>query len=131
LSSADLTEMRATRQEIIGDNSTPIAIRRGDTTLAAQTVRLVFSGGGESESEGFERGVAGVRVFGDTTLDIQRGDRFTVADNLYTVTAVTPNMAGVCSRPSSLRQSATGSGRKTICAETHPGPTGRAMRAAA
>lgn len=86
--------MAADIERLIDENPTEITIRRGSSTLAAQTVRIERVGG-----KGLERRSAGaaevlqvVLVLGESDLDIQVGDRFNDDnDVLYEVTFVRPN----------------------------------------
>jgi hypothetical protein len=73
--------------ETVGDT---ITIRRGGTTLSAQTVRIGKpSSVVVTDSEGAEQAAQLVPVIGDTDLDIQKGDRFNDSDGkLYEVTGV-------------------------------------------
>jgi hypothetical protein len=93
LSSDDLAQMRADLLAVIGDREEEIAFRRGDESLAAQTVRIARSGGGgrEQESDGGQEARGSVIVVGDVDFDVQPGDRFTTGDVLYRVTFVRPN----------------------------------------
>lgn len=95
LSPSDLARMRADLDAIIGDHDQEIVIRRGkNTVLDPQTVRIERGGQGGSrhwQRDGSEERRTGVVVVGDTTLDIQKDDRFTVGGELYKVTAVSPN----------------------------------------
>lgn len=93
LRAADVARMAADLDEVLRDNSVRITIRRGEATLAAQTVRVartagmpVLAAGGHSAEHR-----ARVVVLGNTALDIAVADRFTVAGILYQVTAVRPN----------------------------------------
>lgn len=83
----DLAAIRA-------ENEQTIVVRRGDTVLDAQAVRLARitaqgqAHGGAETQESRGRAV----VLGATTLDIQPGDRFTdAAGVLYRVVLVRPN----------------------------------------
>jgi hypothetical protein len=92
LNADDLTQMRADLLEVRDDNDVSIAIRRGGTTLSAQTVRIARTGrGGKRDSAGGQEVRADVIVLGGTTLDIQVDDRFTVSGVLYRVIFVRPN----------------------------------------
>lgn len=77
-----------------GDNAQSITIRRGATTLTAQSVRLARTGGaGGERQDGQARASYGkvVVLFG-TTGDVQPGDRFNDgAGVLYEVVFVRPN----------------------------------------
>jgi hypothetical protein len=83
------TDLAAVR----GENEEDIVIRRGNTTLDAQGVRVarlsrgrIHTGDGSRESRG------GVVVMGGSDLDIRPDDRFTDANGvLYRVVIVRPN----------------------------------------
>ena len=92
LTSGDLTQIQADHLSIIGDNPSSIVIRRGDTTLDAQTVRIArVSTGRKSDSLGAQESRGGVIVAGDITFDVQTDDRFTHDGILYQVVFVQPN----------------------------------------
>lgn len=76
----------------IADDSTSITIKRGGSTLAAQTVRLLIpsSSGFERGSAGGEQAEADLIILGTSTLDVQREDRFTVNSQWYEVVYVAP-----------------------------------------
>jgi hypothetical protein len=76
------------------DNEVNITIRRGDTTLNPQPVRIARAGGAqgrERDSEGAQQAVGRVVVLGPKTLDVQPGDRFTLEGRLYQVAFIRPN----------------------------------------
>jgi len=86
--------MTADLQAIRDDRPVSIAIRRNNSTLAVQTVRIARGGNvqaGVTDTEGLQAAVGAVIVVGDATLNIQPGDRFTVAGTLYEVSAIHPN----------------------------------------
>lgn len=90
---ADRTTVRGgdvTRE--ITDDSTSITIKRGSSTLDAQTVRLLTPGaqGAELSSAGGEEARADLIVLGTSSLNIQRDDRFLVSSKLYRVIYVAP-----------------------------------------
>jgi len=94
LTSQDRARMTADLQAIRDDRPVSIAIRRNNSTLAAQTVRIARGGNvqaGVTDTEGLQAAVGAVIVVGDATLNIQPGDRFTVAGTLYEVSAIHPN----------------------------------------
>jgi lipopolysaccharide export system protein LptA len=94
LTDADRARMRADLEEVRDDRAVSVIIRRGKTTLAAQSVRVARAGTGRSttsSSEGMQAALSMVTVLGDTTLDIAPADRFTVAGMLYEVVSVHPN----------------------------------------
>lgn len=97
----DWDELATALAEVRNENATNITLRRGSTTLAAQSVRIAQAGRqaarlatGELEAAVFE-----MTILGSTTLDIQAEDRFTANGVLYEVTAVAGNeRAGVRAR---------------------------------
>ncbi len=93
LSSADLTQMRNDVLDMMSDHDVSVIIRRGATTLAAQTVRLerLKRATTEPDSGRAEEAVASVTIVGSTSLDIERGDRFNAFGYVYEVTAIRPN----------------------------------------
>ena len=97
LTSGDWAQMAADLDRVRGDNQVSVAIRRGSTTLAAQTVRIAGTGHGqEKQGQAAQQASGPVVVLGSTSLDIQNGDRFTTGGVLYEVVFVRPNRrAGV------------------------------------
>lgn len=93
LSAGDLLQMQADLQAVIGDNDVSIVLRREETNLAAQTVRVErkAAGGGKKQSPYAEETRGGLFLAGSTTLDIQKDDRFTLDGRLYRVTFVRTN----------------------------------------
>jgi len=90
----DWTQAAADLAAVRGDNAQSIVIRRGGTTLAAQSVRIARVGGqGSVQQDGQVRESRGrvVLLFG-TTGNVQPGDRFNDgAGVLYEVVIVRPN----------------------------------------
>lgn len=94
LTSNDRAQMSADLQTIRDDRPVSIAIRRNGATLAAQTVRIARGGNiqaGVTDADGLQASVGAVIVVGDAALNIQPGDKFTVAAALYEVIALHPN----------------------------------------
>lgn len=94
LTDADRAQMTDGLRAIRDDRAVSIAIRRGNTTLPAQTVRIARGGNiqaGGVDTAGVQAAVGAVIVVGDKTLNIQPQDRFTVGGALYEVTAIHPN----------------------------------------
>ena len=94
LSAADWTAMTADLAAVRGDNPLSIVIRRGTSTLAAQTVRIARQGASGQQAQGqwTEEGRGRVLVAGPPTLDIQPEDRFNDGSGaLYRVVVVRPN----------------------------------------
>ncbi len=92
LDAGDLAQWQADALALRDDNAVSITLRRGNTTLAAQIVRLLKRKGGTlvSSPDGVETR-APVLVQGATTLNIQIDDRFTVGGVLYRVIFVQPD----------------------------------------
>lgn len=94
LTDADRARMTAGLQAIRDDRPVSIVIRRGSTTLPAQTVRIARGGNiqaGSADVAGVQGVLAPVVVVGDAALNIRPQDRFTVGGILYEVTAIHPN----------------------------------------
>ncbi|MFP4344247.1 MAG: hypothetical protein ACLFU8_06115 [Anaerolineales bacterium] len=94
LSSDDLAQMTADLTKVRDDRDESLAFRRGDTTLDAQTVRIVRAGTAARDQVGAESSEqrARVLVLGPTDLDVAVGDRFNDGGGtLYRVTFVRPN----------------------------------------
>lgn len=92
-SASDWARIAETMTAIRDMNAVSIAIRRGSTTLAAQTVRVERQGNQAAQrgSAGAEQATATIAILGATTLDIQPQDRFTLDGRLYEVTLIHPN----------------------------------------
>ncbi len=96
LGAGDFTDMMADIAEVISDHPQSIVLRRGDNPtveLAAQTVRIERkrTGSRQVESPNSEETRASIVIIGDTSLDIQIGDRFNAFGNLCRVRFVSPN----------------------------------------
>lgn len=88
----DLSQMRADLLSMRDDGDVSVSFRRGETVLAAQTIRVARTGGGTRlQSSGGQESRGQVVIMGTTTLDIQSGDRFTVSGILYRVIFIRPN----------------------------------------
>lgn len=75
------------------DNSVSITIRRGASTLAAQTVRIARAGTRalQQDAGSIEQSSQPVVVVGAVELNIAKGDRFNAGGLLYEVDFVRPN----------------------------------------
>ena len=93
LTLADIQRMKADIAAVMGDNEVSITIRRGPTTLAEQTVRIerTRSRARQLNGDKSEEARTQIVVMGDTTLDIQKDDRFTYNGGLYRVSFLRPN----------------------------------------
>jgi hypothetical protein len=98
LTSNDWARMASDLTTIRDDNPVSITIRRGSTTLAAQTVRIAQTGmmGRQTDSGPAQESRGGVVVMGASAssaapLDIAPNDRFNAGGLLYRVVLVRPN----------------------------------------
>lgn len=89
----DWTQAALDLAAVRADNAQSIVIRRGVTTLTAQSVRLARIGGGSVQQNGQTQASKGrvVVMFG-TSGNVQVGDRFNDSTGvLYEVVIVRPN----------------------------------------
>lgn len=93
MSADDWQRMAVDLRRVRDDNAVSISIRRGSSTLTAQTVRIARAGtvANRSDSGGLEQSTQRVVVMGEAALDIAIGDRFNVNGDLYEVDFVRPN----------------------------------------
>jgi hypothetical protein len=94
LNADDLARMQADLTAVRQDRPAAVVIRRGQTTLAAQTVRIARQGGQANprDSAGGKEVRGKVVVLGGVDFDVQPEDRFNDAGGtLYRVTYVRPN----------------------------------------
>lgn len=95
MTAADWAAMATDASQIRDDNAVSIAIRRGGSTLTAQSVRIAGNGSGRVNDNGeASQAVGTVVVLGSATLDIQTSDRFTTGGQLYEVEFVRTNRRG-------------------------------------
>lgn len=89
---ADIAQMQADLSEMRADNQVTIQIRRGNTTLANQQVRVArLSGGQEKQGQNTQESRGKVVVVGSLTFDVKVNDRFNADGLLYRVSFVRPN----------------------------------------
>ena len=96
LSSDDLAQMQTDLAAVRGDREESITIRRGDSTLGAQNVRIarVRGSGRRVDSDRGQEIRGQVIVMGGVDLDIAPGDRFNDGEgDLYRVVFVRPNQS--------------------------------------
>lgn len=92
MTAADLAEIERIRAEIRSDRPANIILRRGESTLAAQQVRIARLSSGSryrSESGGESRG--GMLISGAPDMDVALDDRFTLNGDVYRIKFVRPN----------------------------------------
>ncbi len=93
LNASDIAAMQADLLAVRDDNDVNIVIRRGATTLGAQSVRVARAGTIATRADGgnAEQWTQRVVVLGAVGLDIATGDRFNAGGRLYEVDFVRPN----------------------------------------
>lgn len=93
LGNDDWLQMQSDLTAIKNDHPISITIRRGDTTLAPQTVRIARTGPGSTSLGGnvTQEGRGKALALGGIDFDVQPGDRFNAGNLLYQVVFVRPN----------------------------------------
>jgi len=92
LSASDWLRMQADAELVRRDRSYDIEFRRGETTLAAQEVRIEAVGrGSRLQSEAAREARAAVVLFGAMDMNVRVDDRFTLDEVLYRVVFVAIN----------------------------------------
>ena len=92
MTASDWLRMQADAELVRRDRSYDIEFRRGETTLAAQEVRIEAVGrGSRLQSEAARESRAAVVIFGAMDLDVQVEDRFTLDGVLFRVVFVAVN----------------------------------------
>lgn len=92
LTATDLALIESDVAALLAEYGYSVTFRRGETTLAAQTIRVDAKGGpaaAQTTAAGETRTT--VLVVGGKTLDIAVGDRFNAGGRLYRVTGVHPD----------------------------------------
>jgi hypothetical protein len=94
LSADDKAQFASDLSGIIDDNPVMVTLRRGDTTLAAQKIRIVRAGSRAVGQAGMASDATrqAVILYGAGELDVQQGDRLTHDGHLYEVTFVRPSL---------------------------------------
>lgn len=74
-------------------NEVSLALRRGDTTLTAQLMRIEYAGtrGFRLQSDAARSANQAVFILGEFDMDIQNEDRLTYDDHLIEVVFIQPN----------------------------------------
>ena len=97
LTSGDMESIRAAFDELRADNAASIALRRGTSTLSAQSFRFGLKGAGSRNTgaaptpAGLAQTTAQGTLVGATTADVQIGDRFTSGGVVWQVIYVRPD----------------------------------------
>jgi hypothetical protein len=89
----DWTQARNDMQAIIADNPVSIALRRAESTVTAQTMRIEIAGtrGMRLQSDAARQSQQAAFVLGAYNMDIAIDDRLTYSGILYKVVFVQPN----------------------------------------
>jgi hypothetical protein len=92
LSAGDWQLMRDLAAQVRSDRSQDVELRRGDTTLDPQEMRIEAVGrGSRLQSDAARESKTAVVIFGDIDLDIAVDDRFTLEEMLFQVVFVSVN----------------------------------------
>lgn len=92
MSAQDIAEITLIRAAMRNDRPASITLRRAETTVAAQSVRLArLSSGSRYRTEAGAESRGGMLISGAPTLNIQLDDRFTLDGAVYRVRFVRPN----------------------------------------
>jgi hypothetical protein len=88
----DLAEIMRIRTDMRADRLSSITLRRAETTVSAQSVRISrLSSGSRFRTDAGAESRSGMLISGATTLNIQMDDRFTLDGAVYRVSFVRPN----------------------------------------
>ena len=87
------TQMEKDLTEIRLENESSVALRRGKSTLAAQSMRVEIAGsrGFRVQSDAARESRQAVVILAAKTADIEIEDRFTLGGSVYRVAFVQPN----------------------------------------
>lgn len=78
--------------EVRSDNERSIALRRGQTTLQAQQLRVAMAGSqARTQEVPFDHAAGQAVLMGAADADVQPGDRFALAGSTYVVELVNPD----------------------------------------
>lgn len=93
LNSDDFTQMQTDLLAIRDDRPAEVWLRRGNTDIPSQTVRIARAGsrGQRRQNVAGEESRIDVIVLGAVDMDIQIGDRFTDGGILYEVKVIRPH----------------------------------------
>jgi hypothetical protein len=77
-------------------NEVSVALRRGNSTVNAQLMRIEIAGsrGFKLQSDAARQATQAVFILGEFDMDIERDDRLTYAGQLYQVVFIQPNRVG-------------------------------------
>lgn len=91
--SFDWTAARADLDAIRLDNQISIALRRGDSSLSAQDMRIEYAGvrGFRLQSDAARQAQQAVVILGKYDMDVALDDRLTYGDVLFQVVFIQPN----------------------------------------
>jgi hypothetical protein len=89
----DWTQARDDMRAIRADNEVSLALRRGETTLTAQSMRIEYAGtrGFRLQSDAARQAQQAVFILGEYDMNIAREDRLTHNGQLLEVVFVQPN----------------------------------------
>ena len=89
----DWTAAQADMRAIRADNEVSVAIRRGESSLSAQSMRIEYAGtrGFRLQSDAAREANQAVFILGEPDMNIDIDDRLTYGNVLFEVVFVQPN----------------------------------------
>lgn len=89
----DWTQAQKDMRAIRAENEVSVAIRRGDTTLSAQSMRIEYAGtrGFRLQSDAARQASQAVFILGEPDMNIAVDDRLNYGGVLFQVAFVQPN----------------------------------------
>jgi hypothetical protein len=89
----DWTRVANDLRRVRAENEVSVALRRGETTLDAQSMRIEYAGarGFRLQSDAARQGQQAVFILGEPDMDIAADDRLTYGGVLFQVVFVQPN----------------------------------------
>lgn len=87
------TQMANDLRKIRAENEISIALRRGDSTVTSQPMRIEYAGsrGSKLQSDAARQAQQAVFILGEPDMDIALNDRLTYGDVLFQVVFIQPN----------------------------------------
>lgn len=87
------TQITADLRRVRAENEVSVALRRGDSTVTAQAMRIEYAGarGSRLQSDAARQAQQAVFILGEPDMDIAVDDRLTYDSVLFQVVFIQPN----------------------------------------
>lgn len=87
------TQIAADLRRVRAENEVSVALRRGESTVTAQAMRIEYAGarGSRLQSDAARQAQQAVFILGEPTMDIAVDDRLTYGSVLFQVVFIQPN----------------------------------------